>query len=106
MNFQPMFDRLLIKEDPPETRYGNIIIPDSVEGKRKYIGTVIAVGPGYKYTDQSRDKVIVEMQCKPGDRFMYGEYTGFDIEIDGVKYKVVQERELYGRLIEETDEPT
>ena len=101
MRFSPMFDRLLIKEDLPETKFGNIIIPDTVEGRRKFTGTVIAVGPGYTYADQSRDKVVVAMQSKPGDRVMYGEYTGFDLEIDGENYKVVQEREIYGRFIED-----
>lgn len=80
MNIKPLADRVLVKNEPAETKKGSIIIPDGAQEKTQR-GTVVAVGPG---TDD--DKITV----KVGDRVMYDKYAGTAIKIDDVDHLILK----------------
>jgi len=76
----PRGTHVLIKPDSEESRvseYG-IITPSNVEQEQKSTGIVIAIG------DCADD-------IKKGDRVVYGTFAGDDIEMDGEKYKLIEE---------------
>ena len=86
MNIQPLADRVLIQPAEAEVKTASgIIIPDTAKEKPQR-GTVLAVGKGTK------DHV---MTVKVGDKVLYGKYSGTEIELDGTKYMIMKESDIY-----------
>ena len=86
MNIQPLADRVLIKPAEAEQRTASgIIIPDTAKEKPQR-GEVIAIGKGTK---------DYEMTVKVGDKVLYGKYSGTEIDIDGTKYMIMKESDIY-----------
>jgi len=40
----------------------------------------------------------VALEVKPGDRILFGKYSGSDIKIDGQEYLILKEDEILGVL--------
>jgi chaperonin GroES len=76
-----------------EEKVGGIIIPDSAKEKPQQ-AEVAAVGNG-KLLD-SGERVAPEV--KPGDRILFGKYSGSEIKIDGEEYLILREDEILGVL--------
>jgi chaperonin GroES len=86
-NFKPLADRVLIEPAPAEEKTASgIIIPDTAKEK-PLEGTIIAAGPG---------KVDEPMTVKSGDKVIYGQYSGTEIKLDGKKYLIMRESDVYG----------
>ena len=86
MNIQPLADRVLIEPAEAEQRTASgIIIPDTAK-EIPQRGKVLAVGKGTK--DH-------EMTVKVGDNVLYGKYSGTEIDIDGTKYMIMKESDIY-----------
>ena len=79
MALKPVADRVIVKyfETEDKTASG-IVLPDSSKEKTQQ-AEVIAVGGGKE----------VPVQVKPGDRVIYGKYTGTEIKYEGEKYLVI-----------------
>lgn len=85
VTLQPINDRVVVRRLAAEERTkGGIIIPDTAKEKPQQ-GEVIAVGPG------KDDK---EMQLKPGDRVLFGKYSGQEFELDGEELLVMREDDI------------
>lgn len=94
MNVRPLHDRILIKRiEEKETVKGGIIIPDSAKEKPQE-GEVIAAGKGKK-TDKGE---LIALDVKPGDRILFGKYSGTEIKLDGEEYLIIREDEVLGVL--------
>ena len=85
MALKPLADRIVIKviEDTEQTS-GGIFIPDSAKEKPQK-GEVVAVGLG-KMNDKGERE---PMDVKIGDTVLYAKYSGTDIKMDGVEYKIL-----------------
>ncbi len=94
MAFRPLGDRVLVKrvEEEAKTK-GGIIIPDTAKEKPQE-GEVLAVGPGARDEDGKR----VEMDVKPGDRILFGKWSGTEVKIDGEEYLIMKESDVMGIL--------
>lgn len=92
--FRPLHDRLLVKRLAAEERSkGGIIIPDSAKEK-PIEGEVIAVGNG-----KSLDNGTVRaLEVKPGQRVLFGKYSGTEIKVDGDEHVILREDEVLGIL--------
>lgn len=91
---RPLHDRVMVKRlDEGEERTGGIIIPDTAKEKPQQ-AEVKAVGNG-KLLD-SGERVAPEV--KPGDRILFGKYSGSEIKIDGDEYLILREDEILGVL--------
>ena len=94
MDLRPLHDRVLVKRlDEGEQRVGGIIIPDTAKEKPQQ-AEVKAVGNG-KLLD-SGERAALEV--KPGDRILFGKYSGSDIKIEGDEYLILTEDEILGVL--------
>lgn len=94
MDLRPLHDRVLLRRlEEQETRIGGIIIPDSAKEKPQQ-AEVIAVGNGKLLENGER----VAPEVKPGDRILFGKYSGSDIKIEGQEYLIVREDEILGVL--------
>jgi chaperonin GroES len=92
VSFRPLGDRVLIKplEKGDEIR-GGLIIPDTAKEKPQE-GEVIAAGKGK--TDESGK--LIPMDVKPGDRVLYGKYSGSEVKIEGQEYQIMHQDEILG----------
>jgi len=86
INIKPLADRVLVEPAAAEEKTaGGIIIPDTAKEKPMK-GTIIAVGEGKK--DEP-------MTVKPGDKVLYGKYSGTEISVDGNDYLIMRESDIY-----------
>ena len=94
MKFRPLHDRVVVKrvEEEGKTK-GGIFIPDTAKEKPME-GEIVAVGPG------ARDEkgTIVPLDVKPGDRILFGKWSGTEIKLDGVEYLIMKESDIMGIL--------
>ncbi len=94
MNVRPLYDRIVVKRlEEKETVQGGIIIPDSAKEKPQE-GEVIAVGQGKRLENGK----VVPLDVKPGDRILFGKYSGNEIKLDGNEYVIMREDEVLGIL--------
>lgn len=89
---RPLHDRVIIKRlDEAEQMRGGIIIPDTAKEKPQQ-GEVIAAGEGKIRDDGTRQPLDV----KPGDRVLFGKYSGSEVKLDGEEYLIMREDEILG----------
>ena len=82
---KPLADRVvIIVIDDVQQTSGGIFIPDSAKEKPQK-GEVVAVGEG-----KTNDKGEKEpMEVKVGDVVLFAKYSGTDVKVDDVEYKIV-----------------
>ena len=94
MKIRPLYDRIVVKRvEEQETLRHGIIIPDSAKEKPQE-GEVIAVGNGKRLEDGT----LVALDVKPGDRILFGKYSGSEIKLDGEDYMIFREDDVLGIL--------
>jgi chaperonin GroES len=97
MGFRPLHDRVLVRRVEAEERTkGGIIIPDTAKEKPQE-GEVISVGAG------ARDETgkLVELDVKPGDRILFGKWSGTEVVLDGEDLIIMKESDILG-IIEDS----
>ncbi len=82
---RPLGERIVIKviADTEQTT-GGIFIPDSAKEKPQK-GEVVAVGEGKTNDKGEREP----MDVKVGDVVLYAKYSGTDVKMDGIEYKIL-----------------
>ena len=92
MSFRPLHDRIVLRRIDAEAKTkGGIIIPDNAKEKPQE-GEVVAVGPGAR--DESGR--IQPLDLKPGDRVLFGKWSGTEIKLDGEDLLVMKESDVMG----------
>ena len=83
----PLADRVVVKAmEEAETMRGGLYIPDTAKEKQ---GEVVATGPG-RFEDGKR----VPLDCKVGDKVLYGKYSGTEVTVDGEQYLILRESDI------------
>ncbi len=86
----PLADRVVIRAlDEGEQRRGGLYIPDTAKEKPQQ-GAVLAVGPG-KFDEQGNR---VPMDVKPGDKVLYGKYSGTEVTVAGETLLILRESDV------------
>jgi len=94
MTFRPLHDRVVVRRVEEETKTkGGIIIPDTAKEKPQQ-GEVIAVGPGAR--DESGK--LIPLDVKPGDRVLFGKWSGTEVKINGEEVLIMKESDILGVL--------
>ncbi len=94
MQFQPLHDRIVVRRiDADEKTAGGIIIPDTAQEKPQE-GEVVSVGPGAR----DKDGKLIAMDLKPGDRVLFGKWSGTEVKIDGDELLIMKESDVLGVL--------
>jgi len=97
MKFRPLHDRVVVRRiEQEEKTAGGIIIPDTAKEKPME-GEVVAVGPGAR----NEKGEIVPLDVKPGDRILFGKWSGTEVKIDGEELIIMKESDVMG-IIEGT----
>ena len=90
MTLKPLGDRVVVRRAEEEEQVkGGIIIPDSAKEKPQR-GEVVAAGPG-KYGDDGKR---IALDVKPGDKVLFGKYSGSDVTVDGEEVFILHEDEI------------
>ena len=92
--FRPLHDRVVVRRiTAQEKTKGGIIIPDTAQEKPSE-GEVIAVGPG------GRDEAgkLIPIELKPGNRVLFGKWSGTEVKIDGQDLLIMKESDIMGVL--------
>ena len=94
MKIRPLYDRIVVKRlEQQEQMQGGLYIPDTAKEKPQE-GEVVAVGKGKRLEDGK----VVPLDLQPGDRILFGKYSGSDIKLDGEEYLIMREEEVLGVL--------
>ena len=92
MKFRPLHDRVVVRRIEEDTKTaGGIIIPDTAKEKPMQ-GEIIAVGPG------ARDEKgqVAALEVNPGDRVLFGKWSGTEVKIDGQDLLIMKESDILG----------
>jgi chaperonin GroES len=90
--FRPLHDRIVVKRiDAEHKTAGGIIIPDTAKEKPQE-GEVVAVGPGAR-NDRGE---LVATELRPGDRVLFGKWSGTEVKIDGEELLIMKESDIMG----------
>ena len=94
MAFRPLGDRVLVRRVKEEEKTkGGIIIPDTAKEKPQE-GEIITAGPGGR--DERGE--LVPLDVKPGDRVLFGKWSGTEVKIDGEDLLIMKESDILGVL--------
>jgi len=92
MKIRPLDNGVVIKQlEAKEKTAGGIFLPEAAKEK-PMMGKVIATGPG-KLNDNG---TVTAMSVKKGDQVLYSKYMGNEIELDGEKYVILRENDIFG----------
>lgn len=92
---KPLGERIVIKviEDTEQTS-GGIFIPESAKEKPQK-GEVVAVGLGKMNDKGEREPMDVNV----GDIVLYAKYSGTDVKIEDVNYKILSIKDALAVLV-------
>lgn len=92
MSFRPLHDRVLVRRvEAEEKTAGGIIIPDTAKEKPQE-GEVVAVGSGTRGEDGN----VTPLDLKPGDRILFGKWSGSEVKLDGEDLLIMKESDVLG----------
>ena len=95
MAFKPLHDRVLVRRvESDEKTKGGLIIPDSAKEKPAE-GEVVAVGEGARKDSGE----LIEMSVKPGDRVLFGKWSGTEVTLDGDELLIMKESDILGIIL-------
>jgi chaperonin GroES len=89
---RPLHDKVLVERlSSLEKTAGGIVLPDTAKEKPTE-GRIVAVGAG-KTSDKGER---VPLSVKPGDRVLFGSFSGTTIKEGGKELLILDEQELLG----------
>ncbi len=87
---KPLGDRVFVKVSASEEKTaGGLYLPDTAKEKPQ-VGEVVALGPGKRNDDGSRQ----EMEVKVGDKVLYSKYAGTDVKLGTEEYVLLSEKDI------------
>ena len=92
VNIRPLHDRVVVRRLEEERKSpGGIVIPDTVKEK-PIQGEVVAVGKGKILESGS----VRPLDVKPGDKILFGKYSGTEVKIGNEELLVMREEDIMG----------
>lgn len=92
LKLKPLFDRVIIKPiEEDSTTASGIVIPDTASKEKPQKGKVVAVGAG-RCDDSGK---VIPTQVKVDDIVLFGKYSGDEVKMDGVEYKILHEDNIF-----------
>lgn len=100
-NFKPLSNYVLIKPiEIPDTTPSGIVLPESSKDRPNQ-GKVIAVGDG-----QLSDRLDhIPVSTKVGDVVLFPKYSGTELKLNGEKFLIMRDTDLFGILSDRRDNP-
>ena len=92
-----MGDRVLVDQDPVETKTSSGIFLHHEAADAVNRGTVLAVGPG---RPTKKGDAIIPVDIKVNERVLFPPGSGLQVKVEGVTYLVLKEDEIIA-IVEE-----
>ena len=90
LKLKPIGDRVIAQRlGSAEKSKGGLYLPDSAQEKPQE-GKIIAVGTGKTL----KNGKVVPLAVKPGDRIIFGKYSGSEIKVDDKEYVFLNEDDI------------
>jgi chaperonin GroES len=90
MKVVPLGTNVVVRRLKAEERTaGGIVLPVAAQNKPRE-GRVLSVGDGRRLPNGSR----LPQQVQEGDRVMFGNYAGVEVEVDGESMLIMSEDEI------------
>lgn len=94
MKIKPLGDRVLVRQlEEEKVTQSGIVLPDSVESKKKIEAEVVAIGDGEK---------VVKLGLKVGDKVIIEKWGGEEVEYyeagKKVEYKVLDQDKILAKI--------
>lgn len=90
MKFRPLYDRVVVKRlEAQEKTASGLFLPESAKEKPQQ-AEVVAVGTGRRLDNGE----VRPLSVKPGDKVIFGKYSGDEIKLDGEELIILKEDEL------------
>ena len=87
MKIKPLNGYAVIKPlQKEEMTKSGIVIPDTANKEKPREGEIVAVSK----TNITSTGTELPIELKVGDRVLYGQYSGEDVKVDGVEFKIVE----------------
>ena len=87
---KPLGDRVFVKVSASEEKTaGGIRLPDTAKEKPQ-VGEIVAVGPGKRNDDGTRQTIDIEV----GAKVLYSKYAGTDINLGTDEYVLLSEKDI------------
>ncbi|MBR2655834.1 co-chaperone GroES [Yoonia sp.] len=94
MAFKPLHDRVLVRRlEGEEKTQGGLIIPDTAKEKPAE-GEIVSIGEGARKDSGE----LIAMSVKPGDKVLFGKWSGTEVRIDGEELLIMKESDILGIL--------
>lgn len=90
IKLRPIGDHVIVRRlEPADKSRSGLYLPDSAQEKPQE-GKVVAIGSG-KTLDSGK---VIPLSVKPGDRIIFGKYTGSEIKLDDNEYVFLSEEDI------------
>ncbi len=87
MQIKPLNGYVVIKPtEAEEMTKSGLYIPDTANKEKPKQGEVVAISA----TNINDHGTSLPIEMKVGDKVLYGQYSGEDVKVDGVEYKIVE----------------
>ena len=94
MKMRPLHDRVIIRRMEEDRKSaGGIVIPDTA-AEKPIRGEVVAGGPGKLMEDGK----LRPLDVKPGNKVLFGKYSGTEVKIEGEELLVMREDDIIALL--------
>ncbi len=94
VTFEPVHDRVILRRLTPEPESATIIIPEAAREKGQEF-EVIEASAGYY-----QNGTYIACSVVKGDKVVLGKYAGIEIVVNKLKFLVVRDLDILGKLIE------
>ena len=95
---KPLFDNVVLELEKRNKTASGIIV-SSTEEKVGNVGVIKAVGPG-----KMVDGKLVPLTVEVGDRVIFRQYAGTEVEVENQKFTIIQENDILAILQEGNNE--
>ena len=90
MQLKPIGDKIIVEVLKAQSKSkGGIILPDTAKEK-PHEGSVIAIGTGKTLPNGK----TVPPDVKPGDKILFGKYSGNEVKVDGKEYLIINQDDI------------
>ena len=90
LKLKPIGDRVIVQRlGSAEKSKGGLYLPDTAQEKPQE-GKVIAVGSGKTL----KNGKVIPLAVKPGDKIIFGKYSGSEIKVDEKEYVFLSEDDI------------
>jgi chaperonin GroES len=89
LDWNPLYDKLIVRRDPPEKEYAEGIAVADAHQKQQHIGTVLKSGHG-----RWVDGLLLPLTVVPGMRVLFSKFAGSELSDDTPDIVVLREDEI------------